>query len=378
MEDTNEISRIEKIIAGLLLIFLTILPVRFIVAYWPDQMPGPKDDIKPLYSNTPYHIQLVGIPDSMHLFDSILVREIYKDTLQIKKIDSGVVKEDRDSILENKIPPTDTIQKLHAISLKYSKPDNGLIHLNIIVLILVASGGFLGNMIHIASSFTTFIGAGQFKRSWLLWYCVKPFTAAALALALYFVFRGGFLNYAADATGINLYGMLTIAILAGLFTDRATLKLGEVFDVIFSLKKDAKSDDNRPDKLLPPNPKITAINASALEKEKANSIVINGENLDKEKLLATINDETVAITAITPTSATIQYSIPDSQKDKTVFIVTIKDKDGNTIGTQSLTLKKNDAAESPQDSLQDNEADNGEDLDDDNENDRPNETIIKG
>src|ERR1019366_9213395 len=45
-----------------------------------------------------------------------------------------------------------------------------LINLNVLLLELVAAAGFLGNMIYISISFTTFVGAGMFKKSWLLWY----------------------------------------------------------------------------------------------------------------------------------------------------------------------------------------------------------------
>lgn len=63
------------------------------------------------------------------------------------------------------------------------------------LLILVAFGGFLGNMIYIAASFT-----------------------------------------------INIYGLMTLSLLAGLFTDRTTLKLKEVFDVL--LKYNRRLDHN--------------------------------------------------------------------------------------------------------------------------------------
>jgi hypothetical protein len=117
-------------------------------------------------------------------------------------------------------------------------------------------------MIYIATSFTTFVGAGKFKKSWILWYCVKPFTAAALALGMYFVFRGGFLNMSDDSTNINLYGVMTLSILTGLFTDRATLKLKEVFDVLL------KPSEERPNK-LEKNAPANKDNAGAGEKDQA-------------------------------------------------------------------------------------------------------------
>ncbi len=197
----SEITATGKWWAGIIMILLTAACCFFIIAFWPDRLPSPKEKIRPLYVNKLFHVQLAGIPSS-----------------------DSTVKEDL-----AKIPSTELYP--------------GLIHLNTILLLLVATAGFLGNMIYIATSFTTFVGAGKFKKSWLLWYCVKPFTAAALAIGMYFVFRGGFLNMSDDSTNINLYGVMTLSVLTGLFTDRATLKLKEVFDVLL------KPAQDRPNKL---------------------------------------------------------------------------------------------------------------------------------
>jgi hypothetical protein len=208
-----------------------------------------------------------------------------------------------------------------------------------LLLALVAVAGFLGNMIHIATSFTAFVGAGQFKRNWTLWYCVKPFTASGLAIVLYFVFRAGFLNYSADASGLNLYGVLTIAILAGLFTDRATLKLAEVFDVIFSTKKDNKPTDTRPDKLQP-NYKFSTATPDTLNRTANNVITISGENFDKGKLSFKMNENTITADkiAITPTTITIQYSIPPAQAAVTQFTLVATDDQGQTVFTKSFNV----------------------------------------
>ena len=187
----NQIGVFGKIVAGILLVSFTVASIIFIIAYWPDKLPDPKGNVAPLYRHQLFHITLAGIPES-----------------------------------------TNTAA-------------GPLIHINTLLLILVALGGFAGNMIHIATSFVTFIGDKKFERSWILWYCVKPFTAAALALGFYFVLRGGFLNTSAEAPNINLYGVMTIAILTGLFTDTATLKMKEVFEVLFKPKdeREGKRDE---------------------------------------------------------------------------------------------------------------------------------------
>jgi hypothetical protein len=313
MPDNNaaeEISLIGKWIAGFLLIFFSFAAILFIVAYWPDRIPGPREGIKPLYINAPFHVRLAGIPEAA-------------DTGKVKaKMDTGKGKAKADSATialqdsvkkkKDSIGKTDTVASAPASSPGSPYAEADLINLNVLLLGLVAVAGFLGNMIHIATSFTTFVGAKSFKKSWILWYTVKPVTAAALAVTFYFVLRGGFLNFSADAAGLNLYGVLTVAILAGLFTDRATLKLAEVFDVVFSIKKDPKSSDNRPDTLVQPQFKFTAVTPDRLSRNVRNVISITGENFDKGKLSFKINDTAIAAEnlTITATAISIQYTIP--------------------------------------------------------------------
>jgi len=333
----NDITDRGKTVACILLILFTLLPIWIIVWFWPDRIPSVKEGLKPVYIYEKYHIRLACIPESICCIDSFMAeraivateKKFQQDSLQ-KKVDDSLIK---DSVNPGVISTGNKIFK------NYKSAD--LIDLSTLVLILVGASGFLGNMIHIASSFTNFVGAGQFKRTWLLWYCVKPFTASALALGLYFVFRGGFLNYGADASSINIYGILTISILVGLFTDRATLKLSEVFDVIFSVKKDVKSGDTRPDKLEKVSVKIFPIIAT-LTDEIENIINIAGQNLESKKLIATINDEVVPISDITDSKATIKYIIPPHQKEKDIFALVIRDPDNNII--YNTILKKNSAA----------------------------------
>jgi hypothetical protein len=313
----TEINTAGKVAAGILLVLFTLAPIWLIMAYWPSSMPDPnaKNKIKPLYIDELYHIRLACIPDSACCADTFWVKNAVVDTNRKKNVDTITAKAD------SSIKPaagTPSFPEQHY----YTKSD--LIDLGTLMLILIAAAGFLGNMIHIATSFTTFVGNNQFKRSWILWYSVRPFTASGLALGLYFVFRGGFLNYNADAAGINLYGILTISVLAGLFTDKATNKLAEIFEVVFGSKK----GDNRADKLENTVAKITAISPDKLETGKENTITITGENLDKSKLIFKINEEVIdreKIT-ITPKIITVLYTIPSSQTGKTAFKLQVLDE----------------------------------------------------
>jgi hypothetical protein len=105
------------------------------------------------------------------------------------------------------------------------KPSDGLIHVTIIhkyferdldletvYLSLVALVGALGAFIHLATSFTEFLGNRTFIASWKWWYALRPFIGSALALMVYFAALAG---------------------LAGMFSKQATDKLREVFENLF-------------------------------------------------------------------------------------------------------------------------------------------------
>jgi hypothetical protein len=315
-QPTRPLSGVEKYVAGFLLIFFLVAPATFIVAYWPDRIPGPKERVKPLYIHETFHVRLVCVPDTLCCLDTFFLQSNLKDTdtAQTVKGSKGQM-------------PVAGQRPFYLIK--------DLLDLNILVLMLVAAAGFLGNMIYVATSFTTFVGADKFNRSWLLWYFVKPFTGAALALGLYFVFRGGLLNYAADVPGINLFGVITMAILAGLFTDKATLKLKEIFEVIFTLKK-----DDRPDTLAHSVPKFNDATPAKLSRTEKNSIVIKGEDLDKGSLHFKMNDLVVPTADIvrTATSITISYVVPAPPPDLTEVLLVVTDDQDKIVFQQSFTL----------------------------------------
>src|SRR5688572_10702344 len=127
----NQISKKEKIMAGAALTFFILLPLVLIIGLWPDQLPEPNES------------------------------QIYAfDLFDVNQIKDGIT-------------------------------TAGTIHLNTILFFLVPLSGFPGSMIHLSSSLTNYIGAGQLQSNWLPWYFVKPFTAMGVALVFYFVLKAG-------------------------------------------------------------------------------------------------------------------------------------------------------------------------------------------
>jgi hypothetical protein len=259
--DGNEITAHGKFWAGFALIALTLISAICIIGHWPDRLPKPGDNDHTFYAYRWFHVTLIT-----------------QDTVT-----------------------------------------GSYIHINTLLLILVAFGGFLGNMIYIAASFTTYVGSGKFRKSWTLWYCIKPFSAAALAITLYFVFRGGFLNMSDESANINIYGLMTLSLLAGLFTDRTTLKLKEVFDVLL------KPKEERPDALENDNPKVLGVKADPLEVGKAVLVTLSGTHLDKGKVDIAIEGQPISTDLdIKPDSISFSYTLPDELKDSTTVTLTVK------------------------------------------------------
>jgi hypothetical protein len=112
------------------------------------------------------------------------------------------------------------------------------------LLLLVIFAGALGSYLHAIMSLADYIGNRDLKASWFWWYVSRPFLGMAMALVFYAVVRGGFLaGTPADANVVNPFGVLAIGALVGMFSDKAAMKLKDVFDVVFTAK------DERKDKL---------------------------------------------------------------------------------------------------------------------------------
>jgi len=343
----SEITSWGKFGAGFLLIAFTFIAIYHVIAYWPDKMPPlDKGDSAAWYTNKPFHIALIpdtGNADSAmtHTKDSLnkILEKVEEKIVLIKdslKTDSSKKNKEVYSDFLKKLNDSATALKDHALQLKSSPAkfgDGSLIHLNTILLILVALMGFLGNIVHIASSFTAFIGNGTFKRSWILWYFVKPFTAAALAIIVYFIIRAGFLSYGTGAAGVSLYGVLSLSALAGLFTDSATLKLKEIFEVIF------KPKDERQDKLVEPEITITSISPLSIPPTDESTITLTGTNLDSSGIKITLDGNEIKPVTVAKDSIVIKYKPTQAAITTAKAVLVLTDKSGKSKGSKEISIK---------------------------------------
>jgi len=326
----NEITKSGKIIAGILLISFTLLAIVAIIAHWPDRLPRPNGPTKYCYK-----LFAVNYADTNGLSNSdTSTFSRTMDTTKAGKPDSNgvVVVVDSLPVHRSKIV-TDSNAVCKAGCVKKCKCCT--IDLNTLLLLLVAIAGFLGNLIHISASFTNFVGAGKFKRSWALWYCVKPFTAAALAIGLYVVFRAGFLNSTEATASVNLYGVVAMGFFAGLFTDKATDKLKEVFGVIFQssmTRPDAIDTTHKPAAVAPT---VTDISPTSLVVNTLTPMIITGTALDTAGLVVTVGGTAIADTDLTKTATSITFNYTAAAAGDLVVVVT--DDKGNELKNQTIT-----------------------------------------
>lgn len=124
-----------------------------------------------------------------------------------------------------------------------------------------------------------------------------------------------------DVVNINLYGVMTMAILSGLFTDRATLKLKEVFDVLLRPKEE-RSDPLKTDK-----PVITGVTAELPEGGKTASLTVAGKYLDKGQIEIVIDGKAVTNSIITAEKISFTYELPDDHSAEEITIIIKTDKE---------------------------------------------------
>lgn len=365
------LNNTEKTVAGVLMILAIIISLFVIIMHWPNKMPTAENTI---YYYKPFRITLIETckqateelaaefkaakdrlkanqekADKLAKEKITAESKIAADKAAGKLVDSIAAKKvakDKDSIDNLVIADKAAVKKAETDKAKADKaeadkknctvitavPPCGTIQFGALIVILVAAAGFLGNMVYVASSFTAFIGAEKFKRSWIMWYVVKPFTASGLAVFLYMA-----LNSSITTAPVNLNGILAAAALAGLFTDIATQKLKEIFTVAF------KPSENRPHKLTDDKQIIdlAKMQPEKIDVNQVNNFLIPGQDLDSKNIVITINGTKIdsATITITPTMIKFPYTVAETDKTLTKFTLLITDSKGVKIDGKDIGVE---------------------------------------
>lgn len=350
----------EKVLAGTLIILAMLLAFLVIIIHWPDKTPTAENTT---YRYKPFHMTLIAVPkatsepspEQKNAADKLAKDEsaatnaavakaeadkaVATDKAAGKPVDNTaadkaaankaaadqLVIADRAAITSLPVKPAADNKN---VTVNTVLPPCGTIQFGALILILVAAAGFMGNLVYVSTSFTAFVGAEKFKRSWIMWYVVKPFSASGLAMFLYLG-----LNSTTITPPVNLNGIIAAAALAGLFTDIATQKLKEIFTAAF------KPTDNRPDKLTDGNQTVDLANMhpEKIDVNQQNNFLIPGQNLDPKNIMISINGTKIVPATITITPTLIKFPYTVSDKTLTKFTLLIMDAknvkiDGKDLG----------------------------------------------
>lgn len=283
MPNQNEIENSGLIFAACLLVSVLLASSLGILAYWPDRLPENRQC--ELYHN--------------HMFDVRL------------------------------LCPVDTNQEKRDCPCPLNQSNT--IALSNLLLWLVCLGGLLGGVMHSAASFIVFVGSNRFRKSWNAWYFVNPFIAPGLALVLYFSLRGGLLTASDqdETKHINLYGIMTLSVLTGLFTHQAMQKLKDIFDAAFKPK-------DLPNSLDTVTPLVTSVDPIMIDPNTVNQIFIRGTNLDKP-ISYKINDQLIDGSSITAAATVTQISFKPTTAAVTGYTLYILDQHGQAVKSFALT-----------------------------------------
>jgi hypothetical protein len=113
-------------------------------------------------------------------------------------------------------------------------------------LLVVVFSAIIGAFVQAVSSIAVHYSLRDLTAPWKIWYATRPFVGAGLALALYFLVRGGLLNLGTEASTINIYGIAGLSGIVGMFTNQATMKLRDVAEALLKTEKPAEKPPEKP------------------------------------------------------------------------------------------------------------------------------------
>ena len=213
------------------------------------------------------------------------------------------------------------------------------ITLEVQLFLLVLCAGALGSYIHALKSLADFIGNRTLTASWFWWYITRPFLGMAMALVFYALLRGGFLaGTPADARIVNPFGVIAVGALVGMFADKASQKLAEIFDTLF------KSADTRSDKLNAPTIDRVVPDKIAAGTKGAILLTIVGDRLGTVSTVR-LNAEERKTETVTEQQVTVKLR-PEDLREVRQIKVTAVNSEGTVSTDATLDVVASDLATS--------------------------------
>jgi hypothetical protein len=147
------------------------------------------------------------------------------------------------------------------------------------LIVLVGIVGALGGLTHALGSFGTYVGNRELKASWIWWYALKPLLSATVAIIVFFVFRAGLGAPDLGLAATDCLKVAGFAGLVGLFAEPATLKLKDIFDTLFTPRRDPRDDKagEGGSAAKPAVPEIEKVEPEEIEGGKAAHLRLTGK-----------------------------------------------------------------------------------------------------
>jgi IPT/TIG domain len=108
---------------------------------------------------------------------------------------------------------------------------------------LVVLAGALGGALHGLRSLYWYVGCRHLLKSWTLMYVLLPFTGATFAVIFYTVIRAGLLTV---TTKNATLGMIAVAVLVGLFSQQAAVKLKDIANAFLAKPEPGPPRESKP------------------------------------------------------------------------------------------------------------------------------------
>jgi hypothetical protein len=143
------------------------------------------------------------------------------------------------------------------------------------LLLLVAGVGALGGLTHAMGSFGTYVGNRELKASWLWWYGLKPALSASVAILVFLAVRAGLGVPGIALEAADCFKVAGFAGLVGLFAEPATVKLKDVFEAIFTPRRDPREDKSGQAEVST-SPVIRSIEPRTLKASEKTKLQIGG------------------------------------------------------------------------------------------------------
>jgi hypothetical protein len=109
-----------------------------------------------------------------------------------------------------------------------------------LILLTLAAGG-LGSVIHALRSLFWYVGNKRFSKQWIWYYMIHPWRGMLMSFLFYLILRGTIIESPSKG-GFNLWGIVAVSGLIGLFSDQVFNKLLSVTHSIFRSDEEGRDD----------------------------------------------------------------------------------------------------------------------------------------